>query len=526
MLPPLARTLPDLLRENTVARGDAAAVITVSRQVSYAELYDRARSVAAALRDRGIRHGDRVGLIVSNRVEWLEICFGAMLAGAVAVPFSTWSTAKEIAFLLKDSRVKVLFTLASFGDNDFLSALRANAPADLQIVLVGEGTGFEPFAGFGARASDEVLPPGEGPSAGDDALILYTSGSTSAPKGVRLKHHGIVENGFNIGERQGLVPGDRVLLPAPLFWSYGSANAMAATFTHGATLVLQEKFEPAGALDLIEKHRCTSIYTLPAMTNAMIRAPEFRLERTSSLRTGLTIGGSQDVIAAIEKLGVPQICNIYGATETYGNCCVSHHDWPVERRLRSQGLPLPGQELRFRDEETGEIVAPGEPGLVEVRGFVTPGYTGVSAELNAEAFTADGYYKTGDIAKLDEEGGFVFIGRSTEMIKRAGINVSPAEIEEVLLQHPGVARTAVVGVPDARRGEAIVAYVVAAGSGSATVDSLIAHCAEALSKYKIPDHFEFADQLPLTPTGKLMRKELKQAAVATYSQTAPAGRAS
>src|SRR5690606_2239244 len=138
------------------------------------------------------------------------------------------------------------------------------------------------------------------------------------------------------------------------------------------------------------------------------------------------------------KLGVPELCNIYGATETYGNCAVAWHHWPVERRARSQGCPLPGQEFRFRDEETGEEVGPGRPGLVEVRGYITPGYSGVSSELNPDAFTADGFYKTGDVGMLDEEGGFVFVGRSTEMIKRAGINVSPAEIEEVLLQHPGV----------------------------------------------------------------------------------------
>ncbi|MCB1475591.1 MAG: acyl--CoA ligase [Rhodobiaceae bacterium] len=526
MLPPLARTLPDLLRENAGLRGEQVAVIAGDRQATYSALHARAQAVAAGLRGLGIGHGDRVGMIVSNRVEWLEICFGATLAGAVAVPFSTWSTAKELAFLLVDSKVKVLFTLASFGENDFVAALRANAPEGLRIFLVGEGEGFDPFAAFGAEPDGEQLAPGEGAGAGDDALILYTSGSTSAPKGVRMKHHGIIENGFNIGERQGLTADDRVFLSAPLFWSYGSANALSATFTHGATLVLQEKFEPAGALDLIERHRCTSVYTLPAMTNAMVRTPEFRRERTASLRTGLTIGGSQDVLAAVETLGVPEICNIYGATETYGNCCVTHHDWPIERKLASQGLPLPGQELRFRDEETGEIVASGQPGLVEVRGYVTPGYTGVSSELNAEAFTEDGFYKTGDIGRLDENGGFVFIGRSTEMIKRAGINVSPAEIEEVLLQHPAVVRTAVVGVPDARRGEAIVAYVVPADHGAARVDALVAHCADALSKYKIPDHFEFIDALPLTPTGKLMRKELKQAAIAAYSQAMPAGRAS
>ncbi len=368
---------------------------------------------------------------------------------------------------------------------------------------------FEDFVeGYGEIA----LPPGEGPSASDDAYVLYTSGSTSRPKGVRLAQYGVVENGYNIGSRQGLREGDRVFVSAPLFWSFGGANALPAAFSHGAAVVMPTKFDAASALAMIEDCACTSIYTLPAMTNSMVRHESFSPERTKSLRTGVTIGSPKDLMTAVEKLGVPEICNVYGATETYGNCAVTWHHWPVEQRAKCQGTPLPGQYMRFRDIETAELVREGETGLVEIAGFVSPGYTGDSAKLNETAFTADGYYRTGDIGRVDENGAFVFVGRDAEMIKRAGINVSPAEIEDVITALSGVSQCAVVGVADEERGERIVAYIILAKDVSVGAEAVFDHCRSLLSKYKLPDRIEITDALPLTATGKLQRKELKRAA--------------
>ncbi len=207
------------------------------------------------------------------------------------------------------------------------------------------------------------------------------------------------------------------------------------------------------------------------------------------------------------------MCNIYGATETYGNCCVTWHHWPLARRAACQGPPLPGNELRFTDTETGEALAPGTPGLVEIRGYVMPGYAGASAGLSADAFTEDGFYRTGDVGYLNGDGDFVFLGRNTELIKKAGINVSPAEIEELLLQHPSVAQAGVTGVPDANRGEIVVAFVIASPGASISADMLLAHCGALASKYKIPDRIHICDALPLTPTGKLKRRDLKNMAM-------------
>jgi fatty-acyl-CoA synthase len=355
-------------------------------------------------------------------------------------------------------------------------------------------------------------PPGDGARAGDPALILYTSGSTSYPKAVPLCHAAIIENGFNIGERQGLTLDDRILLSPPLFWSYGSVNAMSATLTHGATLVLQGRFEPAEALDLIERHQCTALYTMPGMTSAMLVHPAFRAERTRSLRTGVTIGTPQDVASAAEALGAREICNVYGQTETYGNCCVTWHHWPLERRMHVQGPPLPGVHVRIVDETSGLPVAAGIAGQIEVKGNLTPGYDGASAQNNATAFTADGYFRTGDLGLLTPEGDLQFLARTTEMIKRSGINIAPAEVEEVLRHHSGVAEAAVVGIPDPDKGEIVLAFVVAKPGVELTEETLRKHCRTEAASYKTPDRVELCAALPMTATGKLMRSELKQMA--------------
>ncbi|MBO1081319.1 class I adenylate-forming enzyme family protein [Roseomonas haemaphysalidis] len=525
MRPPYARTMFELLDEQACRYPGGVAVICRDRSITYPELAQRARRAAGLLRAQGVRRGDRVGLLLNNRAEWLEVAFGAALLGAVLAPLSTWSTKAELEYLLADSEVTLVIALAHFGREDFAAMLRDLLPQGGRserfprlrgvLLLEGqEGDGFPDYAAaVAAQAPLETPPPGEGASARDDFVILYTSGSTSRPKAIPLMHYAVVENGFNIGERQGLGPQDRVLLSPPLFWTYGGVNALPATFTHGAALVLQPRFEAGEALELIERHGCTSLYTLPGMTDAMVRHPDFRLERTRTLRRGMTIGSPQDVVKAATQLGAREICNIYGSSETGGNCCVTQHDWPLEHRANSQGHPLPGVEMRIVSVESGQPVAAGEPGVAEVRGpYVMRGYVGGSAQHNAAVFTADGWFRTGDIGTLTPGGEFNFLGRDNEMIKRAGINVSPAEVEDVLMQHGGVAQAGVVGVPSAERGEMIVAFVVPKAGAALDAKVLVDHCRAVASSYKVPDRFEILDALPTTVTGKLMRRELKSAA--------------
>ncbi len=406
-----------------------------------------------------------------------------------------------------------------FGDQHFGADLDALTPSaayphlrDIVLLDVNSVGRFKSYADLAGAEPIGPLPPGEGPSAADVAIAIYTSGSSSRPKSVPLTHCGIIENGFNIGERQGYGPADRVLLAPPLFWSFGCANAMSAVLTHGATLVLQARFEAAEAIALIEKFACTALYTLPSITAAIIAHPGFRPARVASLRTGLTIGSPQDVVTAATILGAREICNVYGQTESYGNCCVTPHHWPLEQRANCQGPPLPGVQLRIIDAETGAALPPDEIGLIEVRGYILRGYLGDSASQDAAALTRHGFFRTGDSGHLTAAGHLVFAGRVSEMIKKGGINISPAEVEDVLMRHPAVAQVGVVGVPDRQQGELLAAFVVARPGVAPTVDELAAHCRSVASRYKVPDFIEILDTLPTTATGKLMRRNLKQMA--------------
>jgi fatty-acyl-CoA synthase len=506
MTMPTTRDLGFLLREQSVRFGAHPALIGGGETIGYATLADRAERIASFLTMRGIRRGDRIGLLMNNRPEWVETFFGAAMAGAVVVAFSTWSKRDELQYLIGDSGIRLLVALDQFSGQNFSDDLRAMALVD--VVLLGEDR--DPlWTPYHAMLDAPPAPAGEAARPEDDAIVIYTSGSSSRPKSVPLSHGGIIENGFNIGERQGYTSADRILLAPPLFWSYGSANAMSAVLTHGATLVLPPRFEPGEALNLIEQHRCTALYTLPAITAALIAHPDFRPERTRTLRTGLTIGTPQDVRTAAEVLGAREMCNVYGQTETYGNCCVTWHHWPLDRRAACQGPPLPGVTIRIVDEITGAPLPPGRTGLIEVKGYVMRGYIGASASQTETAMTADGYFRTGDLGTLTDGEEIRFIGRTSEMIKKGGINISPAEVEDVLMRHPAVALAGVVGVPDPVQGELIAAFVVPKSSQTVTEEALAAHCRDLASRYKVPDFIAFRDALPITVTGKLMRRDLK-----------------
>jgi len=496
MTMPVSRDLGMLLREQAARFGAHPAVIGMGETISYTTLADRAARIAAFLSARGVR---RVGLLMNNRPEWVETFFGAAMAGAVVVAFSTWSKREELEYLIADSDISLLVMVDQFGGQDFSHDLRGTK---LDLVLLGEDLDPD-WIPYQAMLEPSPSHSGKPARPEDDAIIIYTSGSSSRPKSVPLSHGGIIENGFNIGERQGYSPIDRVLLAPPLFWSYGSANALSAVLTHGATLVLQSRFEPGEALDLIEQHHCTALYTLPAITAALISHPEFRPERTKTLRTGLTIGTAQDVVTAADVLGAREICNVYGQTETYGNCCVTWHHWPLERRAACQGPPLPGVTIRIADG-----------GMIEVKGHVMRGYIGASASQTEAAMTADGFFRTGDMGELTATGDIRFIGRTTEMIKKGGINISPAEVEDVLMRHPAVALAGVVGVPDPTQGELIAAFVVPKPGQTLTEAALAAHCRELASRYKVPDFISFREALPVTATGKLLRRDLKTLAAA------------
>jgi fatty-acyl-CoA synthase len=272
---------------------------------------------------------------------------------------------------------------------------------------------------------------------------------------------------------------------------------------------LQESFEAGEALALIERERCSVYYGMGNMARALREHEDHPGRRLGAMRTGLTIGPPEDIAMTIEALGAAQLCNVYGATETYGNCAVSDANDPLALRLHSQGLPLPGMTIRAVDPVTRRPLPEGEIGELAVAGYVTPGYYR-APELDAEAFDRDGYFLTGDLGTIDADGRIRFRGRLKELIKTGGVNVAPLEVEEVLLQHPDIVQACVVGVPDRLKGEIVAATVELRGGAATDPAAIVAFCRERLASYKVPARLVFrtAAQLPRTPTGKIHKPSL------------------
>lgn len=533
---PDSRTLGGLLRELAEGSPGHDGVVTVGGTTSWRDLLAGTERVAAALARDGVGPGDRVAVLLDNRVEWLQVAFACASLGAVTSPFNTWVKTHDLDYLLSHARPTVLITLDRLAKQDYLGYFRAllpvldsSAPAEWKVdglpelrsvVVLGDEVpaGARAFTDWVGTDPAPALPDAAAPS--DIALVLYTSGSTANPKAVPLVHEHLIENGYAIGSRQGLLDLDRVFLASPLAWAFGSANAMMSALTHGAALVLQSAFEPAGALDLVRRERCTSIYTLPVMTRALLAEPGFDRGALPFLRRGLTIGPPAELRLVREELGVDQIANIYGSTETYGNCCVTPYDAPGERRDVSQGPPLDGVEVRIVDLASRAVLPAGEVGEILVRGRITPGYLDAD-RIPQPVVDADGFFATGDLGSLDAEGWLTFAARDSEMIKTAGINVSPAEVEEFLATHPDVAEVAVVGAEVDVRGQVVVAFVILRPAAQVTPDQLRAWCKDSIAGYKVPHTVIPVTAMPTTATGKLSRRDLVRLADEHLTQHAP-----
>jgi fatty-acyl-CoA synthase len=512
---PLSRHLADLCAENAGRDPAGLAVICGDTRLTFAELDRLVDRVAAALHGFGVRRGSTIGLLCTNRWKWIAAAIGAMRLGARVAAFNTFVKAWDLGHMIEHSGAEILITLDRFRSSDYLAVLaelgldrtRGAEPMGARLretFVIGEPASGTAQRLFAELVEEREPPPPAPTSAADVGFLLYTSGSSSRPKAVPLQHYGLVENGFQIGERMELTAADRVWVPVPLFWAYGACNALSATLSHGATLVLQEAFEPEQALDLLAEHRCTAAYLLPNIARALLDHGGSRPAQAATLRTGLTLGTPSEVRTIAEDLGVERICNIYGQTETYGNCCVTPASWPLQRRCAGQGPPLPGVELAIRDQ-SGEEVAANEVGQIHVRGYVTPGYAG-DAAASAKAIDADGWFASGDLGSLDEDGCLHFSARDTEMIKTGGINVAPLEVEEFLLTHPDVLEATVIGAADERAAEVVVAFAVAQPTLSA--ERLRSWCGEHLAAYKVPARIHLVEQLDRTDTGKVSRRLL------------------
>jgi long-chain acyl-CoA synthetase len=504
--------LTDVLSRSVAACPDRVAIKRDEREITYAELDAAAARVAGLLRAKGVRPGDRVGVMLPN-VEYFPVAYyGALRAGAAVVPMNVLLKEREVAFYLRDSGAKLLFAWHQFAD-----AAHAGAEqTDADCVLV-EPEAFEaliercePLALVGDREPD------------DTAVILYTSGTTGTPKGAELTHANLLRNVEVTIDVFGLDPGAIALGALPLFHAFGQTCSLNATMAVGGTLTLIPRFDGAKALRIIERDGVTVFEGVPTMYGAMLHAADAGDADVSTLDVCVSGGAAMPVelMRAFEGRFGCMVLEGYGLSETSPVASFNRRD--RERKPGSIGLPVDGVEMRVVDAD-GNEVAQGDVGEIEIRGHnVMRGYWR-RPDATAEVIDADGWFRTGDMGRVDEDGCFFIVDRKKELVIRGGYNVYPREIEEVIYEHPAVREAAVIGVPHDELGEEVAAAVALKDGADATAADIRAFVKERVAAYKYPRHVWLVDELPKGPTGKILKREIRppQTATSTTSGAKP-----
>ncbi|GAA4909246.1 fatty-acyl-CoA synthase [Actinomycetospora succinea] len=518
------QTIGDALREAAAAAPDRRAVVEGApgpgplRTLTYGELLGRAEAVARALLGR-FRPGEHVAVWSGNSLEWIELEYGAALAGLVLVTANPAYQAGEIAYVLRQSRSAGLFHVASHRGNpmaDIVAEVRDDLPDLREVVDLAD------FDAFVAGGDPEQELPSVRPD--DRVQIQYTSGTTGFPKGVLLRHHAMLENARLTLQRMSVGPGDVCVWPMPLFHTAGCGMGVLGTLTTGATIVYLTVFDPALQLALIESQRATISGGVPTMLIALLAHPDLATRDTSSLRC-LFAGGSPvppEVGREVEARIGGRMSIVFGTTETAPIVTATAPDDSDDVRLGTLGSPLPHTEVKIADPVGGEAVPVGTVGELCVRGYlVMEGYY-ARPEATAAVLDAAGWYHTGDLASMDRAGTLRVEGRIKDMIIRGGENIYPREIEELLQGHPAVAEVAVVGCPDPHWGETVAAFVRPAADAVPTGEELHAWCRAHLAAFKTPASWHLVDVMPVTASGKIRKNVLRDRLVTRETDAADA----
>ena len=515
-------TIPALLASAARRFGQRPAVEDDATRLTYVELFDEARRFGAALVDTGIESGDRVAIWAPNSGEWIVAVLGLSLAGAVLVPINTRFKGGEAADILSRSRARALVTVTDFLGTDYVAMLRATGAdlPDLDTIVVAGGTPGERTVGlasFLARATDaegtEVDRRCTDTGADDPSDILFTSGTTGMPKGVVMSHRRTLRVATDWVEMTGLCAEDRYLMVNPYFHMFGLKAGILACVASGALMLPEAVFDVDRALRRVEGEGVTVLPGSPTVYQAILDRPDRDRYELSSLRVAVT--GAADIPVELirridEELPFSTIITGYGLTEA-GTAAATAPGDDVETIAATVGRLRPGFELRIVGEGDADVAA-GEPGEILLRGgSVMVGYLD-DPEATAHTLSSDGWLRTGDIGVLDDAGCLRIVGRAKDMFIVGGFNAYPAEIENALLRHPGIAEAAVIGIPDERLGEVGMAFVVPR-SDTVTSAAIIEWCRGEMANYKVPRVVDLVDELPINATGKVLKDALRAQAV-------------
>ncbi|MZP31043.1 AMP-binding protein [Heliobacterium undosum] len=534
-------TIGDLLddRANRFADRDAL-IYTDYREIrlNYRQFKEKADQVAKGLIALGVKKGENVAIWATNYPEWLYVQFGSAKMGAVLVTVNTNYRAYELEYLLRQSDATTLFLIDGVRDNSYTDTLyeicpelRESEPGRLEsarlpllrnVIFIGRDPEVKRP---GMYSWNELLRSGEGIT--EEALadrqrllhcdetinMQYTSGTTGFPKGVMLSHFNIINNAKAVAESQKMTEADRLCFPVPLFHCFGCVMSSLACVVKGAAMVPLETFDPKAVLEAIHQERCTALYGVPTMFIAELAQPDFDRYDLSSLRTGIMAGSPCPIEVmrqVVNRMGASEITIAYGLTEFSPVITQTTTDDPLERRVTTVGKALPGVAVKIVNPATGEEVPPGMQGELCARGFGTMQGYYKNPEATSAAIDEEGWLHTGDLAVCDSEGYYKITGRAKDMIIRGGENIYPREIEEFLYRHPKIRDVQIVGVPDMKYGEEVLACIILNDGETMTEEELRQFCQGKISRYKIPRYIRFVDKYPMTASGKIQKYKLKE----------------
>jgi fatty-acyl-CoA synthase len=490
---------------------------------TYSEFADRVASLAKAMMGAGLQVGDRVGLWSPNYAEWTLVQFATAEIGVILVNINPAYRTHELEYAMKQSGCRMLIAAPSFKTSNYraMAAEVADNCADLESTVFFWDDQWNELVNGDASISDgDLQARRESLSANDPINIQYTSGTTGFPKGATLSHRNILNNGHFVARTQALTPDDRVCIPVPFYHCFGMVMGNLGCTSTGATMVIPgDAFDPTAVLEAVQAERCTALYGVPTMFVAELALDNFDTFDLSSLRTGVMAGSlcPVDVMkACVDQMNMTDVTICYGMTETSPVSTQTLIGDTLAHQTETVGKAHPHVEIRIADAATGETVIRGERGEFCTRGYsVMTGYWN-DAERTAGAIDADGWMHTGDIGIMADDGYVNIVGRIKDMVIRGGENIYPREVEEFLQGHPDVADVQVVGVPDEKYGEELLACIIAVPGTSPDVESIRNFCAGKIAHYKVPRYVQTVDEFPMTVTGKIRKIELRENAIAEF----------
>ena len=522
-VPLLGDTIGDNLDRVATAQPDAEALVEVAtgRRWTYGELRAEIDTIALGLLATGLRKGDRAGIWAPNLAEWTLVQYATAKIGVILVTVNPAYQVRELEFVLNQAGISVLVAAAGFKTSDYaamIAQVRSRCSALRQVILIGTPD-WDELVATGRHGDPAQLAQRQAGLSPDDPInIQYTSGTTGFPKGATLSHHNILNNGYLVGTLCGYTPADRVCIPVPFYHCFGMVLGNLGATTHGATMVIPGPgFDPAATLAAVARERCTSLYGVPTMFIAELGDPGFSAYDLSSLRTGIMAGSPCPVEVmkqVVDRMGMTEVTICYGMTETSPVSTQTRVDDSLELRVSTVGRVHPHVEVKIIDPETGLTLPRGEPGELCTRGYsVMLGYWD-EPDKTAEAVDRARWMHTGDVGVMDACGSVTITGRIKDMVIRGGENIYPREIEEFLYTHPDVRDAQVIGVPDARYGEELCAWVLLrAGAPELTAEAVREFATGQLAHYKIPRYVVVVAEFPMTVTGKVRKVEMRERSV-------------